>query len=231
MKHYFQTHPFSKIGILVIPILLFNLLMGQCFPKAAPEKFSSFIVAFEFARTPEDIHTLFGDLTVKAIHKIDIGNYLDFGFMVTYTTLLILSFLKFSKELNKKWLKSGIVLAVIVFLGDFTENIFLLRLTDNFLTSSPENTIISNLAGLHVFTWIKWAGLSICFTLLYSLFYKNKWFAKVTGVIFLLPLLFLFAMPDRSPQWLTIFTNLIFLCFTILIVYLFVYRKTPDKKS
>ncbi|HKI87716.1 MAG TPA: hypothetical protein VKA38_01730 [Draconibacterium sp.] len=231
MKNYFQTHPFWKIGVLIIPLVLFIFLMGRFFPKEAPEGFSSYIVAFEFAKTPADLQQLLGNLPKKAIHKIDVGNLLDFGFMATYTALLILSFLRFSKEFSKKWLKLGVVLAIIILLGDFTENIFLLRLTDNFLTSAPEETIVSNLSRLHIFTWIKWGTLAVAFFLLYTIFYRKKWYIEIVGVTVIFPLLFLIATPKHTPQILTVFTNSIFLCFAVLMVYLFVYQKKVHKKS
>jgi hypothetical protein len=218
------------MGILAIPLIIFIILMGQYFPAEAPEGFSSFIVAFEFARTPADIQLLFSGLPETVIRNVDVGNYLDYGFMITYTTLLILSFLKFSKELNKKWLKLGAIIAIGVFVADFTENIFLLRITDNFLASAPGDTISSNLTGLHFFTWLKWGGLSVSFALFYPLFFRKKWYVGIAGVVFLLPLLFLLGIPKQSPFWLTIFTNLIFLCFAILIFYLFTY-KNQHKKS
>ena len=37
MKKYFNTHPFAKVGILAIPMLLFSILMEIYFPKANPE--------------------------------------------------------------------------------------------------------------------------------------------------------------------------------------------------
>ena len=229
MKNYFQTHPFSKTGMLAIPLLLFTLLMGQFFPKEAPEGFSSFIIAFEFAQTPADLEQLLGNLSAKAIHKIDVGNYLDFGFMLTYTTLLILSFLNFSKERNKKWLKLGVIPAIIVLLGDFTENIFLLRLTDNYLSAAPDEIVLLNLTRLHISTWIKWGSLSVCFALIASLFFNMKWYNKVTGIVFLLPLLLLMTMMDHRPYMLSFYTNSIFLCFILLTVYLFVFRKEHKK--
>ena len=217
--------------MLVIPLLLFIILMGQFFPKEAPEGFPSFIVAFEFAQTPADLQLLLGNFSSNAIHKIDVGNFLDFGFMLTNTALLILSFLKFSKTFHKKWLKLGAGLAIIIFLADFSENIFLRRLTDNFLTSAPEETIVSNLTGLHIFTWIKWGVLAVAFSLFYSIFCKRKWYIGIVGIVFIFPLFLLVAAPEHTPQILTIFTNTIFLCFALLIVYLFMYRKKRHKKS
>ena len=231
MKNYFQTHPFSKVGLLVIPLLFFIILMGQFFPNKAPEEFSSFIIAFEFAKIPADIQQLFNGLNEKIIRNVNIGNYLDYGFMATYTLLLALSSLKFSKEFDKKWLRMGIFLAMLAFIGDFTENIYLLRLSDDFLAKASKESFISNLACLHFFTWLKWGGLSVCFAFLSYLFFKGKWYSKIVGVTFMLPLLFLLTIPGNRPQMLTIFTNIIFLCFTLLIVYLFIYQKEKHKKS
>ncbi len=226
MKDYFKNHPLGKIGLFVIPIIIFIILMEMFFPDLAPEGFQSFILAFEFAQTPADINNLFGNLSAEEIWKTDVGNYLDYGYMILYTSLLISAFNKLAKELNIKYLRIGIYISILVFLSDFIENIFLLKLTTNYLDSGQEAEMISNLHFLNIFTWAKWFSLSILFALLYSIFYKEKWYIKIPMVVFLFPLLYLIASPERTPEMLTNFTNAIFCCFAVLVLFLFI---TPKK--
>lgn len=226
MKNYFNNYPLSKIGLLVIPVIILIVLMEIYFPDSVPEGFQSFILAFEFAKTPDDINTLLEPLTPEEIWKTDVGNVLDYGYMIFYVSLLIAIFKVLSKKLNIKYLKMGVYISIIVFLGDFFENIFLLKLTDNYSDSVQENEMISNLHFLQIFTWIKWYSLTILFALFYSIFYKEKWYLKIPMVVFLFPLLYIIASPERTPEMLTNFTNSIFFCFAVLVLFLFI---TPKK--
>ncbi|QGY47066.1 hypothetical protein GM418_26415 [Maribellus comscasis] len=225
MKNYFKNYPLAKTGFFVIPLVVFTIVMGIFFPESAPEHFSSFIIAFEFAQSPDDINLLLSPLSAKEIRQVDVGNYLDFGFMIVYTALLIKAFEKCAQLLDKKILKTGIFIAIVVLISDVAENIFLLRLTSNHINQSLNSEIMSNLDYLKIFTWTKWISLSVLFTFFYALVYNLRWLFKIIGVIFLFPLLYLIAAPEQSPEMLSNFTNSIFLCFFTLIIFLFLYRK------
>lgn len=225
MKKYFQTHPLAKTGFLGIPLLFFVILMGTYFPKHAPEGFQSFIIAFEFTKTSQNLFDLFKNLSDSEIHKINIGNFLDYGFMFTYTALLIISFWKFSILLKKKILQFGILLPILVFIFDFSENIFLLRLSENVVNADEQSMIINNLFYLNLFTWSKWITLALIFFILYSVYSKQNMIYKILGIIFLFPLIFAIVASKRTPESLSIFTSSIFLAFALLIVYLFIFRK------
>lgn len=225
MKNYFKKHPLAKTGLLGVPLIIFVIFMGFFFPRKAPENFGSFIVAFEFAKTPAELRMLFDPLTLEEVQKIDIGNYLDFGFMITYSTLLVVAFWKLSQLFNKKFLKAGVFIAIVILISDFFENLFLLRLTENYLNFSMEGEIISNLNYLSIFTWTKWISLSVIFSLFYTVFYKQKWYLEIPAAIFLFPLLYFIASPGRTPEILTNFTNSVFFCFACFIMFLIVSPK------
>ena len=139
---YFKNHPFAKSGLLAIPLLIFIVLMGDYFPKKTPEGFQSFIVAFEFAQSIQDLNVLFSGLSAEEIQKIDIGNYFDFGFMLTYSIFLISLFRKASKEFKRKWLITGILFSVIALFSDFFENLILLEITKVYSTNLNESLFL-----------------------------------------------------------------------------------------
>ena len=97
MEDYFNTHPFAKIGILAVPLVIFMILMEIFFPKLHHEEYHSFITAFEFARTPADLHTLFNGFTDETFRNVDIGNYIDFGFRLLTPFFWFFSFGKRTK--------------------------------------------------------------------------------------------------------------------------------------
>ncbi len=91
INEYFQTHPFSKIGLMAVPMLALMIVMEFYFPKVNPEGFQSFIVAFEFVKTPDQIHQFLNNLDANDLRNINIGNYIDFGFMIADSLFLFFS--------------------------------------------------------------------------------------------------------------------------------------------
>ena len=221
MKDYFKTRPFARIGILAIPLLVFMILMDIYFPKTNPEGYQSFIVAFEFAETPGQIHQLFNGFTPGTFRDINIGNYIDFGFMTTYTLFLVLFFKNAAKIFNKKWLLTGIPLSIIVLLADVVENVYLLQITDLYLPFVSDAELETLLNKLHIVTWVKWGGLALIFAL-YSVKSMGKQIvAHIEGVVFIIPLLLSFWALSNDPMGISRFTLSIALAFFLLLFYCF----------
>ncbi len=224
-QNYFKTHPFAgTTAVLSLFMLLFLILMSLVFPSEGVNGFSSYIIAFEFARSVADIYSLFNGMSPAGIKNVDIGNYLDFGFMISYSLFVALLFVKASKVFQRKWLLIGIPLATIVLLCDFFENIVLLEITKNYLASTSDVVFIPLLAKLHIVTWVKWGGLAFAFLLFSGVLFTQKWFCFILGVICALPVFFLIVLSNATPVELSVFTGLIFLAFFALIVFSFAFK-------
>lgn len=230
MKHYFKTHPFAKIGIIAIPLLLFMILMEIFFPKTHPEEIHSFIIAFEFANTPEQIHQLFNGFTAETFRNIEIGNYIDFGFMITYTLFLVLFFNNAAKTFHKKWLLAGIPLSIIVLSADIVENVYLMQITGMYSPAVTDAELISVLNKLHIVTWIKWGGLAVIFALFSVKSMGRRIFAHIEGVVFTIPVLFSFWALSNDPMGISRFTLSITLAFFLLLLYCFWHEAKKIKK-
>jgi hypothetical protein len=230
MKKYFDTHPFAKIGMFAIPLLLFMILMEIYFPKFHHEDYQSFIIAFEFARAPEDIHALFSGFTPETLKNVDIGNYIDFGFMMTYTLFLIIFFYNAAKTFNQKWLLSGIPFALLVLSADIIENIFLLKITGIYSPTMADSELIPLLNKLHFATWIKWGGLAIIFALFSIRSMGRKILKHFEGVVFIIPVLLIFWALSNDPMGVSRFTLSIALAFFLLLFYCFWYKSKKIEK-
>lgn len=227
---YYNSHPFARVtSILTFFLLLFMVLMNFYFPNTAVNGFESFILAFEFAETIQDIHLLFQNLSAGEIKNIDFGNYLDFGFMVAYCILLAFIFKTAAKEFNKRWLLVGVLFSAIILFADIFENLILLEITNLYTSEIIEQDLILLLVWLHQITWIKWGGLAITFFLFYTVTYKLKWWYKSFGVIFILPFASIFIAGNFTPKELTLFTNFIFLSFFALIMFALIYKKRQSE--
>lgn len=224
MKTYFKTHPFAKIALLAIPMFLLMIIMEIFFPKTNPEGYQSFIVAFEFAKTPEQIHSLFNGYTAETFRNIDIGNYFDFGFMITYNLFLSVFFYKAAKTFKKDWLMAGIPFSVTVLIADFIENIYLLQITGMYSPAISDAALIPVLNKLHVVTWIKWGGLAVIFTIFSVKSMGPRILSHIEGVVFIIPFVFSFWAFSNEPMGVTRFTLSIALAFFLLLFYCFWYK-------
>ncbi len=231
---FFENRPFAQLGLFGVPLLIFTILMEMLFPVNAPEGYKSFIVAFEFTKTPEQLYNLFKGYTPKTLSRIDSGNTIDFGFMMTYSLFLILFFRKALRIFHHKWPLWGILLAVIVFLADVSENIFLLRITHLYSRELQGELLSSVLNMLHIVTWIKWGGLAIIFALFSVKTLGRKVLSTFEGVIFGLPLLMSFWALTGNPVGISNFTLSIIVAFALLFFYCFRFRlpqKEDEKKK
>ncbi|MGM0621827.1 MAG: hypothetical protein ACQETJ_12325 [Bacteroidota bacterium] len=225
MKNYFKTHPYAKAGLLAIPIILLMVAMENFFPDFSPDGFPNFIVAFEFANTLQDLNLLLSSLSPMEMEKIDKGNYIDFGFMITYCLFLFLFFRKAYKIHGSRFLLAGIPLSIVILAADFYENIFLLKITDIYTKNGIITELQQVLNQLQIVTWIKWEGLALAFFLLFFIFIRGKNLSKIAAVFCLLPLIqgILFWV---SPVFtITGFTLSVFGAFSVLFVYSFAFSQ------
>ena len=230
MKMYFKTHPFAGIALLAIPRLLFMILMEIYFPKSNPVGYQSFIVAFEFAKTPDQIHSLFNGYTAETFRNINIGNYFDFGFMISYSLFLGVFFYKAAKTFKKRWLMAGIPFSVTVLIADFIENTILLQITGLYTPEITDATLIPLLNKLHMVTWIKWGGLAVIFAIFSIKSIGPRVVSHIEGVVFIIPFIFSFWAISNEPMGVSRFTLSIALAFFLLLFYCFWYKTKKIEK-
>jgi hypothetical protein len=211
-------------------MLLLTYIMEIYFPKTHPAEIPSFIIAFEFAETTSQIHQLFSGFTPEIIRDIDIGNYIDFGFMATYTLFLVLFFKKAAKVFNKKWLLTGIPLSIIVLFADVVENIYLLKITGMYSPSVADAELINALNKLHIVTWIKWGGLAVIFALFSVRSMGRRIIAHVEGIVFIIPFLLGFWALSNDPMGISRFTLSVALAFFLLLFYCFWHKEKKIEK-
>lgn len=223
--------PFSKLGFFAIPLILCIVAMGIFFPKEHPEEYSSFIIAFEFAKTSEEVTNLFSLLTPAAdaseslsvaekIAGLNIGNYVDFFFMVCYTAFVFLFFRKAADHYSLKWLKLGMPLAIIALICDIGENIHLIKIASAF----PEEAIMSNyLNALPFFVWTKWLALAVaCGLGSIAFLMGKKLITKLLAFVLIIPILLgIMALMTQASLMIDGFCTSIFIGLGILVLSCF----------
>ena len=118
------------------------------------------ILAFEFARTPEDLARVIGanppDAEAQQVRAVmDRANRLDFAYMALYSAFIALSCALAARRRGRRWLWLGVALAPVVLLADLAENLALLQLTQ------PQAEVQPLLDALRVRTLVKWEALAL----------------------------------------------------------------------
>ena len=224
--------PFANIGLFAIPLVICIVAMNVFFPKESPDNYSSFITAFEFVKTPENVTTLFSLLeptedatadslsVAEKIAGLNIGNYIDFFFMVIYTLFLFLFFKKAAPHYNLKWLKFGMPLAILALLSDIGENVFLIKIANAY----PSTVEMSdNLSVLPFFVWTKWLALAIvCALGAIAFLLGKKLITKLLAFVLIIPIILgIMALLTQSDLMIDGFTVSIFVSIGILVLSCF----------
>ena len=223
-----SNREFMKIGFLGIAVVVMSLILLAVFPAKAPvlpDGFFTPIIAFEFIQTPDEVYRLFGkEGTAERdmmVHAIDLGNRIDFIYMVLYTGFLFAFCLKVFQKTHRKLYMTGALIAAVVLLGDFLENIQLLGITAHLSTGS----FLNELERLRYFTWLKWGGLCLVFVVLAPHFSRGRVFSKIiAGWAVLTVTAGIIAFVNRS-FINEVFSLFVAIMFVLMIIYCFVYKR------
>lgn len=177
--------PFLKAGYIGLAVIAMSLILLMIFPSRAskmPDGFITPVIAFEFIRTPAEVFQLFastsGTVQRDMVAAMDLGNRLDFVYMVLYSAFLLVFSVRCAQLSSKKVYYLGAVIAVVVLAADVMENIQLLGITASLDTGDFEQYLIR----LHLFTWIKWGGIAAIFLVLFFWFARGGMFSKIIGM-------------------------------------------------
>ncbi len=145
-------------------MLVLVVVMLRTFPSAAVRAnlpgFSSPVIGFELAATPEDVAGILGAPGTaehaEAARRMDRGNRIDFAFMVAYAAFHVgIALLLAAQGAPRAVVTVLLVFAALMAPFDALENRQLLVLSH--ATPSPEMT--AALARLRAFTLVKWTAI------------------------------------------------------------------------
>ena len=225
--------PFKKIGFIGLIVLVFSIILLIILPTKAPsmpDGFNTPIIAFEFLRTKEEVYGLFGpmnsEIQKKLVASMDLGNRLDFIYMLLYSTFLFLFSFKCTEETGNKLFYSGMAISVIVLFGDFMENIQLLGITSKLATANFETELFY----LNIYTWIKWLGIALVFLILFIYFIKGNIFSKIIGIFGIISFLLGVSAFLKRGALNELLSISVALMFVLMIIYCFIYKKSTASR-
>ena len=138
------------------------------------------ILALEFATQASEIEQLFSvDDPDAYMRQFLLGNWVDYGFMLIYSSFLFsiaLGIYRISRS-GALWL--AFILCMLILAGDALENLQIF----NILQHYNYGDIKPYLSWMHLFTWIKWGSIASVFLLFSPFFLGGNWIQKITGIV------------------------------------------------
>ena len=216
MKRFTLVHYIS----LILIVLSFML---QVVYYADTKQLDSPIIMFEFAKTENEIFTLFTQdetALIDVVKGVDHQNWVDFFYLTAYSSLLFVTFNRLRKHENRSLNSTGMILSIMVFIFDICENVVLLKITGALVAGSDFKHYIVSLL---VFTNIKWFCLALMFGILSVHYYKIKRIGIVFSVLSILPILLAFpSFFSYCSKYDEYYAYSVMLGFIILIIRIFV---------
>lgn len=216
-----KDRPFLISGILGLGAVVMTLLLSAVGPRPAaplPAGFITPVLAFEFATTEDEVAALFapvgqpaGDVVRATMDRV---NRLDFLYIALYGGCLLAFSLVCYRLTGQRVYLLAAGLAVGIMAADVLENVQLLAITRE-LGARP---IDDRLARLRLFTWLKWGGLALWFSIMRFYFLRTGRFGRFVGWVSVFPLLLgiaSFTLPGLMSELFALSIGLLFLLLTL----------------
>lgn len=148
-------------SVVLVLMVAFLIILPSTPVRPDPRGFSNPLLSFELASEPDHVFDVLGrpDEPIRAdvVRRTDLGNYLDFAFMIAYPALFagIALLLGSHGSLSRGAQNIVVALAVAMALGDALENRELLLLSG---VTDPA-AMQPSLARLQIVTRIKWYAI------------------------------------------------------------------------
>lgn len=173
----------AVIGFAIILISIALLISGPRQTGELAEGFVTPIIAFEFARSNDDVRLIFfdnaGQLLTESVDAVKFGTQLDFLFMAVYGLFLLTFSLTSISLTGNRLFYIAAVLSILAPIFDLLENLQLLSI----LSQLENGSFIQELQRLQLFTWLKWGCLSLVFLVLMPFFQKTGGFGRFIAFI------------------------------------------------
>ncbi len=219
---FYSMKRLSAIHYTTILIILLGLLMNFVY-YSSTGNFNSPMIEYEFVKDVKDVKNILmedNEFKKDVIQGIHNQNLIDYAYMIAYTALLIMVFMKILKHDKKVIYNIGIIFSFLAIVGDAIENIQLFRISELLVARLDFS---SHLEILILSTRIKWLSLAFALFILSFHYYKYKFIGKLFSLYSSLPLLFavvsIFIYNENTE---TYFYYCIIIGFTTLILWTYI---------
>lgn len=216
-KYHCPALPFAT-ALAALATLALAALLLFVYPAKAPlsEGFRTPILAFEFAKTAEDLAFLSGQSEAASQYRanMDRGQRIDMLFPFAYAGLLALLLLALARQgIASAWV--GLLFALSIVPSDIHENLVMLETTAALAKDQPLTALLPS---LHTATWLKWWGLAITAGFLaFAYLQRRHWFAAGLSALASLAIVlsWLSNAQPMAVESMTLLLSLFYLFFSI----------------
>lgn len=192
------------------------MFMNPMVSGPLPKGFTVPIIALEFMKEVDDLKRFFDIVNQNDFRiKLMTANIWDYGFMVSYSLFAMLCGLLIFLETRVKAILLGVILSLLMLVGDAIENVYLgtiIQLED-FSGTSPL------LQQLHFYTWVKWGSIG-AIMMLYSIYFlQGNWWKKIMGFILLGTFGLTITAFILGAPWIELMSTAIFISFLCLFLF------------
>ncbi len=211
---------FHLLLFLGIGVLLIGTSLNFVYPTEMgrmPIGFYQPILAFEFIESSEEVMLLFGqeeEQREKWIDEMELGHYVDYVFLIFYSLFICSWAWYYKRTYSHNILYFVMGLAVIAGFSDIIENTQLSIIANNLDIRSIQHHIDV----LQLFTWIKWASLTMALLALAPYVVKEKWIGSLYALTSVLTLVLAVIAFNQRSMITSLFILGLFIQFLILIV-------------
>lgn len=219
MKQFFTPLRIAATSVIVIMIIMQITFAINSGGENSP------MIQFEFAQSVVDVEGITGSFdnrNSEMIFSLLETNDYDILFFIAYSSFLWLLAREFFRNKNMPLYIASAAMAVAIALFDFLENVQLNRILFNSISGIDFE---SNIANMHVFTWIKWFLLSIIIAVFSFYFKKEKKAPFLLSKLLYIPLILgLIAFFSDKISLQIIFSYTIFAAIAFFVVRAFVVK-------
>ncbi len=174
-------------------LFVFAIVLNIVLPREAarmPQGFSTPILAFEFAQQPDEVLMMYNfdkqNRKEEFIDNMQKGNYLDYVYMLLYSAFLSMVIVFTSQRFSNKNIMALLTFSILAFVGDATENVFILLINRSIELNSDFTAYLS---AMHIVTWIKWLALALAFAFIAWFWIKQVAFWRFVNAFMFVPLI------------------------------------------
>ena len=171
-------------------IMCCETVHGDSSCQTFPLELRSPILAIEFASSGQELENLLGNQAACRRDDYRTHTYLDFIFMVIYTTFLILVLLTTAKAYRRDVFILIVLFPLIAFVGDLLENLKILEVLNLIDAQAPLTALDEAASMLNIYVWLKWLALGAVGFFSGIYFFRGNSLHKLMGGLLLLPAIF-----------------------------------------
>lgn len=172
---------------LAAVMMLLAVILTVIFPQKAVEPVAGMngaIIAFEFAQTPDEVLGVFGrednEARDKRISKMNLGNQIDFLFMLLYSLFFFCYALLLHVRHSAAALYCVCLLTPVMLAGDVMETWSLINIAN---AVQQGISFDDALATLQVWTWVKWGALAAALLIMAPFSFREGKLGKVLAFV------------------------------------------------